>query len=432
MVGTMNPSRSLWLGIVIVCCLPIPVFAQSTDEPGFDAPVYYGTPAYSVPSSSYAPTLDRLVEVWEKIDFFGDLRLRYEGDFNRNKVDVSDGNNIEPSDEDRHQGKFRFRIGAHYPFHEDLRFEIRMRTKMRDADEKWGEVDDDPRDDDVVFGDAWRVSDVGLDLLNLKYSMLGSDWMWVQAGKFEQIFLENPVMGGLIWDPDLNPEGAAVGVTFRSEDGVFEFFNVSVGEYIAVEQDRASDVYTFAAQASFRINLTDHMTATGGSGYLGVSNPTPDGNTELFDLNEDNYTVAGDFVSKFRIFDSFLALGFEIMEIPAVVSGEWIVNTGADINQDHGWTVGAALGQLKQAGDVRGYYQYQDIEQDALFSPFARYDFIKISNYFGSATGLAWRFTDNMELATSWSWVKTRKRSSGAYTKPRHETRIRLDLNIYF
>ena len=140
MVGTMYPSRFLWLGIVILCCLPFPLIAQTADEPpGFEDPVYYSLPAYSVPSSSYAPTLDRLVEVWEKIDFFGDLRLRYEGDFNRNKVDVSDGNNIEPSDEDRHQGKFRFRIGAHYPFHEDLRFEIFY--GMSNNDYRWVDIE---------------------------------------------------------------------------------------------------------------------------------------------------------------------------------------------------------------------------------------------------------------------------------------------------
>jgi hypothetical protein len=239
-------------------------------------------------------------------------------------------------------------------------------------------------------------------------------------------------MGGLSWDPDLNPEGVAACIGLESADSFLESFRLAVGGYISVEQERADDVTAFSAQTTLGLALGEGIGGEIGIGYFGFSNTTPDGNTELVGLNAGNYLQGGEFLSEFRIWDSYAALSFEVGEIPFAVSGGWIANPGARINQDHGWTAGLAVGELKEAGDVRGFYQYQEIQQDAIFTPIARTDFARITNYEGSAAGVAWRFQDNMELGASVSWVEAVKESGVGFTEPRHESRFRLDLNIFF
>jgi hypothetical protein len=365
-------------------------------------------------------SLEQFAQLWEEIDFFGDLRLRYEIDNNRNKKFNNQG---EPNDDNRHRGRYRLRFGLRYPIHEDLLFETRLRT---------GGEEEDPRDDDADMGDAWRVLDIGMDLLNLTYTPEWLDGIWIRAGKFNHIFETNPVMGSLIWDPDVNPDGAALGFSFQPEEGVVESLSLAVGEYLSIEQDRDNEVLTFTAQAACRLALSDSLGAQAGVGYMGFSNPTPDGNTDLLDLDRGNFLIPGDYYSEFRIFDSFVALHFDVEEIPVVVSGEWIVNPGARINQDHGWTLGLAAGTLQEPGDVRAYYQYQEIEQDALFTPVARADFASLTNYAGSAAGVGWRVSESVEWGASISWVEIINKGGGPFSLPRHETRFRLDLLVYF
>ena len=383
------------------------------------APVTSPLPAAgTVPGGS----LERFARVWEKIDFFGDLRFRYQADFNRNKEYDFAGN---PSDDDRHTGRMRLRFGVRYPFHETLLFETRLRTRDKERD---------PRDDDLVMGRGWRTGDVGLDLLNLTFRPIldEQELLWIEGGKIRNVFLENPVMGGLVWDPDINPEGGAAGSTLPIGLGPLERLRLIAGGYVSVEVDRANDVAAFVAQAVLDTSFTEHVQCTFSSSYTGFNDPSPAGQPVLADLDDGNYLENGDFVSDFRIWDSFAALQVHPLGVPLVLSGEWIANTGAEINQDHGWTVGIAAGKIKDPGDFRVYYQYQLIEQDALFTPIARTDFARVSNYRGNAAGASWCFFTNMQLDATISWVRGIERSGGDFTQPRHETRFRLDLLIRF
>lgn len=390
-------------------------------------------PVYSMPSTSPSPALEEMAQVWDKIDFFGDLRLRYQGDFNRNTVDVDMGGGAtEGRDNDEHTGRMRFRFGLRYPVVESLKFETRLRARQRNSDNSDALYNDDPRSEDVVLGDGFRNMDLSLDLLNLKYQILGERWSWLWGGKFENFFVRNPVYGDLTWDPDVNPEGLAAGIDLASDDGLVEALKVGAGYYIAVDQDRKSDVTTFSAQASARLGLGDHVDVMVASGYYGFTNPTPDGNDTLLNLNEGNLVVDGQFVSDFNVWDSYLALVVDVADVPIVVSGSWIYNTGARTNRDTGWTAGMALGRLEQAGTVRAYYQYQKIEQDALFTPVARSDFLKLSNYKGNALGIDWRFEKNLIVGTNVSWVQTLEEENTGYTQPRDETRLRIEFTVLF
>jgi hypothetical protein len=419
-------GRKAWIGGLLAgwCCVGV-VSGSAQAQTGEDVreenlQASLGDKDLSPAPPGFESSLEQFAKLWDELDFFGDLRLRYESDYNRNKDFDTLGN---PSDDSRNRGRFRLRFGLRYPVQDDLLFETGLRTNSED---------DDPRDDDVDLGDAWRVSDIGLDLLNLTYRPGGFDGFFARAGKFHHIFENNPVMGSLVWDPDVNPEGAALGYALNMDDSTLESFRLVVGEYLAVEQDRNNDVLTFAAQATCRLALSEDLGAQAGVGYVGFSNPTPDGNTDLLVLDSGNFLIPGDFYSEFSIYDSYLALDFDVADIPFVVSGGWIANTGARINQDHGWTLGVAAGELREPGDLRAFYQYQEIEQDALFTPVARADFARLTNYEGSAAGVGWRVSDAVEWGATLSWVKAIKRQGGLFTLPRHETRFRLDLLVTF
>jgi len=332
--------------------------------------------------TGYRPSLEEFARIWEEVDFIGDIRMRFETDFNRNKAFDPQG---KPNDDNRRRVRYRLRFGLRYPLHEELLFETRLRSQSRE---------NDPRDDDVTMGDGWRANDIGMDLFNLTYRPDWYDRIWIRAGKLQHFFTDNPVMGALVWDPDLNPEGAAAGLDFLGDNDLIDSFRIAAGEYISIEQDRGNDVMTFAAQASCSLTLNERIGAQAGVGYVGFTNPSPDANTALDALNAGNYMEGGTYASEFTIFDSFLAVDFDCMEIPLVISAGWMKNPGARINQDQGWTLGAAAGELKTVGDIRAYYQYQEIEQDALFTPTASADLARLTNYSGSVAGVAWRFQE--------------------------------------
>ncbi len=74
--------------------------------------------------------------------------------------------------------------------------------------------------------------------------------------------------------------------------------------------------------------------------------------------------------------------------MPVVFSGEYIHNHRAFNNQDTGWAAGVAFGEASGNSGRKVFYQYQDIEREAVFSPFVNDDFPYATNYSGHVVGV--------------------------------------------
>ena len=140
-----------------------------------------------------------------------------------------------------------------------------------------------------------------------------------------------------------------------------------------------------------------------------------------------------EFLSDFNIVDAILAASTPVAGRPLVLSAEYMHNFGADIDRDQGWVFGAAYGSARRQGDTRIYYQWQVIEQDAVFSPFVQDDFILATNHRSHLFGIQYQLTDNIG-AHLWNLISSRDHRGDTATTDSDspQWRVRFELNVKF
>lgn len=357
-------------------------------------------------------------KVFDRLSFYGDLRLRQESDF-----ELDD----KP---DRHRQRVRFRFGSNYQLTDDLLLGARITTGNPS----------DPNSPHLTLGNVFHNFDISLDRAFVTYRpdwLSGSQWT---AGKFGHPFFQNPVYGELVWDADIQPEGAVAGYTI-SGLGVLEKLDLIAGGYTLIEQATADDAFASVFQVAGRIRLADHLVANQAIGYYLYSDPTPDGSPPILGDNAGNATLdtngdgkADDFQSDFGILNPITAITYDGWKLPLTVSGEYILNTQArDGQQDQGWAAGAAIGKAGKRGDWRLYYQWQVVEQDSVFSVFSQDDFLLQTNFRGHIFGMNYQVLDNLGMHL-WGLVTAREELSPGLTtdSDQDQWRLRLDLNFKF
>ncbi len=276
-------------------------------------------------------------DVFERLNIYGDLRLRHESSFN-----LDDTRN-------RHRERLRFRLRLDY----QLSDEILLGGGIRTGDP------DDPNSPFITLGDGFDDFDISLDKAFVTYRPAWAENAWITAGKFTNPIWRNPVYGELQWDADVNPEGVVGGYSF-SGAGTLEQLDLMVGGYTVLEDATTDDVFALATQATGRFAPSEHLSATAAVGYYLYGDPTPDGNLALLADNAGNAVVdrdgdgtADDFVSDFGILNAILAFTYDGWDMPLTLSSEYILNTRARGPKDQGWALGGSLGRAKSKGDWR-------------------------------------------------------------------------------
>ena len=170
-------------------------------------------------------------------------------------------------------------------------------------------------------------------------------------------------------------------------------------------------------------------------------NPTPEGNTTVLGDNAGNATVdlTGDgvadaFESDFAILHPIISTTWQKNERwPVTVAAEYFWNTQAHNDRDQGFAIGASFGRQQKKGDWRFDYQYQVIEQDAVFSVVAQDDFICQTNFAGHLASVWYTFTDDINLRL-WALICSRDHLGTTPTtdSDQDQWRFRIDLNIRF
>jgi len=339
---------------------------------------------------------------FDALSIYGDLRLRQE---------QTTGLSGAPQ---RHRSRVRLRLGSTWLAHENLEVGARAVTGSRL----------DPRSSHVTLGD-------GLDGLELSLDRAYATWRpqlgpitWVSAGKFSNPVRRNPVYGELVWDADIQPEGLALEAAW-SPRGWLDSLELSLGQWLLSEQQLGDDaVCTFgqvALQSRLQEGVETHMSAA----LTLVHDPTPGVSSILLDDNRGNNVIAGDFAENFGVLDVNADVSLSGAGTPWVVSAEWIDNVRASQTQN-GWATGVAWGRAARAGDWRVYYQWQSIDRDAVFSPFAQDDFTRATGFDSHLLGVNHQLTDGVGLHL-WGMV-----SEASELSSNNEWRLRLDLNVKF
>ena len=111
--------------------------------------------------------------------------------------------------------------------------------------------------------------------------------------------------------------------------------------------------------------------------------------------------------------------------------GDGVCPTGVGVGVGNGvCPTGVAVGGAYSCDVGKFYYQYQTLEQDAIFSPFGQDDFLLSTNMNSHVAGFKMPLTDNMGLHT---WVLVSEADDLALGGPADTVyRFRVDLNINF
>ncbi|MBI4209799.1 MAG: putative porin [Deltaproteobacteria bacterium] len=359
--------------------------------------------------------LKTVEDIKGKLSISGDFRGRLENDFNR-----------DATTDTRTRGRIRFRLGLDFPVNDDVTVGARFAT---------GPLAD-PNSPHATFTGAFDRPNFSLDRAFVRWIPSFFEEMTLWLGKFGHPFATPVVYPELVWDQDVQPEGGAVGFTFR-DLGIVKKLNVVNGSYILLEQDPGSEAWMNGSQVATTFQFASKLELTAATGFYYYSNvnagaPGADaivrndngGNTAM---DNDGDGTADSFVSGFRILDSFMDAAYTGLPMPLAFQAQYLHNFGANAARNDGYAFGIAYGQLKKQWDWRAYYQYQRVQQDAVFSPFSQDDFLRQTNFKGHLLGIALAVYKNVDLH-AWGLIDELDSAPGG----NQQVRSRVDLNVKF
>lgn len=262
------------------------------------------------------------------IKLAGDVRARYE---NR-QVD---------SDTTKDRDRIRVRVGAYGKVNDYTDFGVRLATggERTSSNSDFGEN-----------GDAMKNIYLDQAYVDMHPEMFGGAHLWL--GKIPQPWIT--YNSGLIWDTDLNPEGAAV--TYEKDYVPFKL-KANAGTFIITE-NLDNDIQLWNAQAAIEKKIGP------GTLTLGVSDYYFDSGTNLVSyLKSKSANTPG---GEFNLVEGFGSYGFTAFKLPVLLLSQYVVNTEAATSEDTAYLAGITIGKAKDKGTWEVGYSYRDIENDAV------------------------------------------------------------------
>lgn len=275
----------------------------------------------------------------DRIDFKGDIRLRYEG--------IN-----EEFEANRDRMRFRTRFGFSAEVSDDVKVVLQLASGG-----------DNPVSTNQTIDDGFSTKDIGLDLAYVDWRV--NDSLTINAGK-----MKNPLFkaGGapLIWDGDLNPEGFAA----KFSSGMF--FGTVAG-FSVEERSSSDDSLLYAVQAGVKFPVGESK-LTAGVGYFAYSDTI--GNQPFYNGRAKGNTVDlnGDYVYDYKNTEVFAQFDTKLGDWPLRLFAHFTQNNEVSI-EDTAFAYGAKFGSAKNPGDFEASWTYQDIEADSVIGTFNDSDF---------------------------------------------------------
>lgn len=292
----------------------------------------------------------------DQVTLKGDFRLRHESI-------EQDGK------EDRDRQRIRARAGLEAKPSSDVTVGIRLATSQ----------DGDPVSSNQTLGEGFSRKDVYLDLGYLDWHPETVEGLSLIGGKMENPFA---MVGDLVWDGDLNPEGLALKQKLGG-DGLD--FLLNAGAFSVEERSATTDDATLLGGQVAAKFKSDAVHGIVGAGYYYYDNlkgfsPVVDpldgfGNSivETVDPVTEEVTAAA-YATGFELVDLIAEVGGDI-GVPAAAYGNFVQNQDAD-EDDTGFMIGLKLGKTKEPGSVDFNYNYRELEANAVLGAFSDSDFI--------------------------------------------------------
>jgi hypothetical protein len=347
---------------------------------------------------------------WIKnIKFSGDFRLRYD------YLDREPPESSTTKDIARNRGRFRYRLGVDTQIIDEVKVGFGLAPGSGN-----------PRSNNQTFDSEFTKKPVTIDYAYAAYAPL--KWLNISAGKLKTnpIFRANSLgfpTSGLIWDPDITPEGAALVLNYPALlklDAVSLDVFMNDAFFILDEFSTGREPYMFVVQPGFNLKIMKDFNFKAAVAYykfFGIKNkallgnqPSP-GNTNTlyksgpltgnYKFNYSAFAVSGELGYMTPLIDVVPYVGF---------FGEYIYNPDPD-NENKGYTGGIRVGypSLAKWGDWQLAYAYRRLERDAWLDIFPDDDFYQgqtnskghyLTGYFGItkniSTGVSYYHTVNI------------------------------------
>lgn len=303
----------------------------------------------------------------------GDLRLRHE------MID-------EEGKDTRNRQRLRARLNAEATISEELDAAIGLASGS-----------EDPVSTNQDLGEAFSTKRIGLDLAYFDWHPEALDDARLVGGKMKKPFV---CVSDLVWDGDLNPEGAALKYKWAQEQ--LELL-ANVGGFWVVERSADDDTMLYAGQLAAKFKPADGQHYLAGVGYYHFTemdgrellvDPAKSFGNSTRDVVADGTTnkVYGADFSEIELFaEAKFAAG-----LPVRVYGQYVVNNEAD-DLDTGYLAGVSLWELGEPGTFQLEYNYRDLEKDAVVGAFTDSD-----SFGGGTDGRGHKFSAAYQVAKNW------------------------------
>ncbi len=280
-------------------------------------------------------------DAWiDRLDFSGDLRLRYEEI--RRETEATES-----------RARYRARFGVSTHFSDNVEFVVGIASGAYN-----------PVSRNVTIDGELLNEGIGIDLLYLDWTPV--EGMHVFIGK-----MKNPLFRAgnipLVWDGDWNPKGVALSYSKS-------YFFATLGSFMIEERSSSSDSILLAGQLGAKFGIGERATLTAGVGYFGYSNTI--GNKPFYHDRPKGNTVdlLGNYVYEYKDIELFAQFDTKIGNLPLSLFAHSARNNEVD-QQDIGIAYGAKLGSAKDKGQWEIAWGFQDIESDSVIGTFNNSDF---------------------------------------------------------
>ena len=339
------PTRSLlFAATLLVAFVPIPAIAQSTNT----------TPQQPTSQAPSKPW-------WERLIFYGDFRVRYEGFF-------------QDETETRQRGRYRFRLGMRTPVAEGVDFNVRLAS---------GEASD-VTSTNQTFTDFLNRKAINIDQLSLTYTPPSLKALTLGAGKYAMPVTRTQ----MVWDDDVNWEGAYEQVTWTMAPVTFRVVGV---QSPINEVGGGEDAFLFGqyVHAGFRVgghavqlSVADYAFQNPDQIAVALDQRTVIRTQSTNALRRDSSGRVVGYLSGFNLVD-FVAqatLTTGRTDYPFQAVADFVLNTEAATDEDVGVWLAGTYGRATTPKTCLVSYTFARVERDAVVSAYNFSDMGPASN----------------------------------------------------
>ncbi len=358
----------------------------------------------------------------EKLQFFGDLRLRHEY---TSKVLVTDEN-------ESHRERFRLRLGLQAQINPT----IKLKTRLATGDSF------NPISANSTFTNNADKKTIGVDLAALDWAIDESMNLWL--GK-----IDNPmrIMGHsqLLFDSDYNPEGAALisktGRLFLNAMGASIQERGNTNSSSSTANNRGPDIWLLSALLGTKFELESGIGYTLALGYhdfAGIKGQRaigPKGSDQSF-LGNSTAQSFGSFhyANDYKVGELLAEIQMKLANGTLSVFADLANNFSAD-EDNVAYLAGTQFQTMNEAGkaDWTLAYHYRSVEKDATVSAINDSDYGNgIDGNFGHSLIIGKSVAKNVTLTATWFRANLENNVAGNTDGPFWTDKGLLDLNASF